>query len=126
MISLTGLALLAAPTHASEPPLLPLTGCWAPTTEAGPHVELREDGRFAFADEGGRYLVQGPEIWLLRDGEPRMGTKWRLTLDDQHLVLSHPEDFQYLGGSDYLYLQLTPPETTWTLAPAACREAVKE
>jgi len=61
--------------------------------------------------EEGKWSVQGNEIWLI-DKDLKNGTKWFFDFEGEKiLILFNPEDFRYQGGGDYIYYQMTSPET---------------
>ncbi len=65
---------------------------------------------YVLSNEKGRWGIQGDEIWLLKENSDA-GTKWFFKFEgDDKLIFFKPEDFIYRGGSNYIYIQMTPPE----------------
>ncbi len=99
-----------------------LSGKWAAASPAIAKLVLDAGGTCSIDGRPGRWQVMEDDIWLL-DDSTRAGTKWRFSLSGgDTLVLSHPEDFKYLGGKEYLYFQMTPPSTVVLLTRASLRE----
>lgn len=69
---------------------------------------------YSWGKEQGRWAVQGNEIWLLNP-ELNAGTKWFFKFDENDkLIFYNPEDFNYLGKGEYIYFQMTQPDTSIT------------
>ncbi len=93
-----------------------LTGTWAATSDIIKALVLRPDGICQVDGTPARWQAAGDEVWLL-DGKTRAGTKWKFTLEgDATLVFSSPEDFKYIGGSQYIYFQMVDPGTIITFS----------
>ncbi len=95
------------------------SGAWVATSDVIKTLVLRPDGTCHVDDTPARWQAAGDEVWLL-DGKTRAGTKWKFTFGgDDTLILSRPEDFKYLGGSEYVYFQMTPPSTVVSFTRAS-------
>jgi hypothetical protein len=98
-----------------------LHGTWISTSAANALIKTLVFGPGTCTIDGapGQWAVKGAEIWLMQR-QSRSGRKWILTVEgNDTLVLSCPEDFNYLGGNEYFYFQMTPPGTVVTLARVA-------
>lgn len=101
--------------------------------EREPEADMEAEGVKAGADgpnspkirvERGRWAVKiaenteeeaSAEVWLLQEGVSRVGVKYRVRRHPDFadaLLLDAPEDFQYLGQSQYMYFQMTNPKST--------------
>ncbi len=88
-----------------------LSGTWIATSDVIKVLMLRPDGTCQVDSTPARWQAAGDEVWLL-DCKTRAGTKWKFALEgDATLIFSSPEDFKYMGGSQYVYFQMIDPGT---------------
>lgn len=85
-------------------------GCWKSDTKIIEKITFRVES-YSVNEEKGKWSIQGNEIWLINK-DLKNGTKWYFQFEDENnLVFFNPEDFLYQGGGEYIYYQMTSPET---------------
>ena len=87
-----------------------LIGNWKSETKTYENLTITQEN-YVLGNEKGKWGIQGNEIWLLKENSDA-GSKWFFNFEGENrLIFFKPEDFVYRGGTNYIYIQMTPPET---------------
>ena len=88
-------------------------GQWESETKDFKNIMFNEKN-YEWGKDRGRWAINGDEIWLLTENS-KYGTKWFYIFEEKNkLIFLDPEDFIYLVSGEYIYYQMTPPNTKVT------------
>ena len=85
-------------------------GKWESLIESFNNIEFDYQA-YIWGEEKGKWSIQNSEIWLIKENL-HDGIKYSFNFEDNNtLMFYNPEDFLYQGGGEYIYYQMTPPQT---------------